>query len=103
MPSCRACTRTHSTWRGCTLRKDAHCQLVTYEGRPAPALAVSAAMSVPSFTEVLVDHRDSIATITINRPEQRNALSQTTMSELRAAFAWCRAAANVNVVVLTGA
>jgi enoyl-CoA hydratase/carnithine racemase len=60
-------------------------------------------MSAPTFADLLLESRDSIATITINRPEQRNALSAVTMSELRSAFAWCKQASDVNAVVLTGA
>jgi len=46
---------------------------------------------------------DGVATITINRPERRNALSWTVMSELRAAFEEAKADRDVRVVVLTGA
>ncbi len=73
------------------------------EGRLAPALFVYVAMNVPSFTDLLLDAGDSTATITINRPDQRNALSLGTMSELRSAFAWCKERSDVSVVVLTGA
>jgi enoyl-CoA hydratase/carnithine racemase len=44
-----------------------------------------------------------VARITIDRPERRNALSWTVMTELRAAFAAARADSEVRVVVLTGA
>jgi len=46
---------------------------------------------------------DGVATITINRPERRNALSWTVMSELRSAFEEAKADHEVRVVVLTGA
>jgi len=60
-------------------------------------------MNAPSFTHLLLDTGGSTATITINRPDQRNALSLGTMSELRSAFAWCKGRSDVHVVVLTGA
>src|SRR5881409_742677 len=60
-------------------------------------------MNAPSFTHLLLDTGGSTATITINRPDQRNALSLGTMSELRSAFAWCKERSDVHVVVLTGA
>jgi enoyl-CoA hydratase/carnithine racemase len=44
-----------------------------------------------------------VATVTINRPERRNALSWTVMTELRDALAAAKADADVRVVVLTGA
>jgi enoyl-CoA hydratase/carnithine racemase len=46
---------------------------------------------------------DHVATVTINRPERRNALSWTVMTELRQAFAEARRDDEVRVVVLTGA
>jgi enoyl-CoA hydratase/carnithine racemase len=44
-----------------------------------------------------------VATITIDRPERRNALGWTTIGELRDAFAQAKADSAVRVVVLTGA
>jgi enoyl-CoA hydratase/carnithine racemase len=44
-----------------------------------------------------------VATITINRPERRNALSWEVVGRLREEVAWCKASADVRVVVLTGA
>ena len=46
---------------------------------------------------------DHVATVTINRPERRNAMSWTVMTELRQAFAAAKADDEVRVVVLTGA
>ncbi len=60
-------------------------------------------MSAPTFGDLLFGVSDSIATVTINRPEQRNALSAATISELRSAFAWCKASSDVHAIVLTGA
>lgn len=60
-------------------------------------------MGEPSFTSLRYEVRDHVATVTINRPERRNALSWTVMSELRAAMAAAKADPDVRVVVLTGA
>jgi enoyl-CoA hydratase/carnithine racemase len=55
------------------------------------------------YESLLYDVDGAIATVTINRPERRNALSWTVMSELRDAFETAKADAAVRVVVLTGA
>jgi enoyl-CoA hydratase/carnithine racemase len=55
------------------------------------------------FESLLYDVKDHIAAITINRPERRNALSWTVMTELRQAFAAARTDHDARVVVLTGA
>jgi enoyl-CoA hydratase/carnithine racemase len=55
------------------------------------------------FESLLYDVADRVATITINRPERRNSLSWTVMTELRQAFARAKTDRDVNVVVLTGA
>lgn len=56
-----------------------------------------------AFESLLYDVRDYVCTITINRPDRRNALSWTVMSELRDAFRRARTDRDVRVVVLTGA
>jgi len=55
------------------------------------------------LSEVLFDVSDRIATVTLNRPEQRNPLSTTTLRELRVAMEAARADDVVRAVVLTGA
>ena len=55
------------------------------------------------YEALLFEVADGVATITINRPERRNALSWTVMSELRTAFEAAKADPSVRVVVLTGA
>src|SRR3954452_8912645 len=55
------------------------------------------------YEALLYDVSDGVATITINRPERRNALSWTVMSELRDAFEAAKADHEVRVVTLTGA
>jgi enoyl-CoA hydratase len=57
----------------------------------------------PRLEHVLLDVRDRVATVTLNRPEQRNPLSSGMLSDLRAALAWCRDEPEARVVVLTGA
>ena len=57
----------------------------------------------PALSDVLVEIHDSIATVTLNRPEQRNPLSASMTRDLKAALEWCRDEAGVAVVVLTGA
>src|SRR5258708_1719684 len=57
----------------------------------------------PSLGDVLVEIRESIATVMLNRPEQRNPLSASMMRDLRAALAWCKGEPAIAVVVLTGA
>ncbi len=53
--------------------------------------------------EVVSQVADRIATLTINRPEQRNALSPATLETLRAEFVRLGSDAEVRVIVLTGA
>jgi len=55
------------------------------------------------FDSLLYEVTDRVATVTINRPERRNSLSWTVMTELRVAFAAAKADPEVRVVVLTGA
>lgn len=54
------------------------------------------------YDSLLYDVAENVATIRINRPERRNALSWTVMTELRKAFAAAKADSAVRVVVLTG-
>jgi enoyl-CoA hydratase len=56
----------------------------------------------PRLDNVLVEVLGHVGTVALNRPEQRNALSSAMLHDLRAAFGWCREAAEVRVVVLTG-
>jgi enoyl-CoA hydratase len=52
---------------------------------------------------VLVDCADRIATVTLNRPDARNALSSRLLGELVSALAGAEADPGVDVVILTGA
>lgn len=55
------------------------------------------------YEELLYDVTDGVATLTLNRPEQRNALSGQMLGELVDALRRCREDEAVRAVVLTGA
>ncbi len=59
-------------------------------------------LATTSPTHVLVEATDGIASVTMNRPEKRNALSLELMQELIAAFAALGEDRSVKVVVLRG-
>ncbi|NMJ43920.1 enoyl-CoA hydratase [Roseomonas sp. JC162] len=56
-----------------------------------------------AFTEITYEVADRIATITLNRPEKRNAWSPVTEAEVREAFGLIAADDDVRAVILTGA
>jgi enoyl-CoA hydratase/carnithine racemase len=56
-----------------------------------------------SYEQLLYDVSDGVATVTLNRPEQRNALSAQMLTELVDALRTARDADEVRAVVLTGA
>jgi len=56
-----------------------------------------------NFENLLVEQKDSIAYVTINRPKVLNALNMATMSQLRAVFTQLKDDRDVRVVILTGA
>ncbi|WP_436644466.1 enoyl-CoA hydratase-related protein [Microbaculum sp. FT89] len=57
-----------------------------------------------SFSRILVDlDQRGLATVTINRPEARNAWDMETVTELTQAFETLRTSQTLRVVVLTGA
>jgi len=55
-----------------------------------------------ALEHVRYDVDGPVATITLNRPEQRNALAQQTLAELRTAFARAKDDDHVRAIVLTG-
>jgi enoyl-CoA hydratase/carnithine racemase len=57
----------------------------------------------PLLENVLIASHERVATVTLNRPEQRNPLSGVMLRDLRSALGWCRDEPEVRVVVLTGA
>ena len=54
------------------------------------------------FQNILTDSQGSIQTITINRPNQLNALNKLTIEELSTAFTNAEADAEIRVIVITG-
>jgi len=60
-------------------------------------------LAVVEFKHLLYGRRGAVATITINRPDNRNALSTETVGELRVALQQAKGDALVRVIVLTGA
>jgi len=57
----------------------------------------------PKLEQVLLSVDGHVATVTLNRPEQRNPLSSVMLRDLAAAFRWCQGERDVRAVVLTGA
>lgn len=51
---------------------------------------------------VLIEKRDGVGLVMINRPKQLNALNKQTLQEINAAFEGFREDAEVNVVIITG-
>ncbi len=61
--------------------------------------------TAPSIEEpaaILYEVTDRVATITLNRPRQRNAMNIALLDEMKAAFTQAEADENVDVVILTG-
>jgi naphthoate synthase len=59
--------------------------------------------TVKEYTDILYEHFEGIARITINRPEVRNAFRPLTLSELMDAFNHAHEAQDIGVILLTGA
>lgn len=58
---------------------------------------------MPDSRSVLIERHDAVATITVNRPDKRNALDEATRVALLAAFNQLQHDQTVRCVVLTGA
>jgi enoyl-CoA hydratase/carnithine racemase len=56
-----------------------------------------------TYTTILVDHSDAVATITLNRPNALNAINGQMLDELVAAFAELDDNSAVRVIIVTGA
>jgi len=56
-----------------------------------------------AYENLIVERRDGVAIVTVNRPEKLNALNDGVMDELDAAFAALGSDAEVRGVILTGA
>ena len=54
------------------------------------------------YNNLLVENKDGIAQVTINRPKKLNALNRETLAEIRQAFAELRQDDEVKVIILTG-
>src|SRR5258706_5606028 len=72
-------------------------------GAPAAAPTITQLTEFPPLEQVLLAVEGHVATITLNRPEQRNPLSGVMLRDLAAAFRWCQREPEVRVIVLTGA
>lgn len=55
-----------------------------------------------NYENILIEHNEAIATVTINRPAKLNALNKETIAELHHAFAALEMNPKVSVIVLTG-
>jgi len=55
-----------------------------------------------TFEHILIDETDAVATITINRPDRLNAMSQQTLAELTAAVDQVRDEGRMRAMILTG-
>jgi len=56
-----------------------------------------------TYENILLEKKNSIAYVTVNRPKVLNALNMATMEELRAAFSDIKSDAAIRVAILTGA
>lgn len=59
-------------------------------------------MKLPTFDNLLLTVEHHVATVTLNRPDKRNAFNDEVIQELTDAFAFCGEQDEVRVVVLTG-
>ncbi len=55
-----------------------------------------------TYENILVENKNSIAYVTVNRPKVLNALNMATLEELRAAFHDIKSDAAIRVAILTG-
>ncbi|MFW2178234.1 MULTISPECIES: enoyl-CoA hydratase/isomerase family protein [unclassified Moraxella] len=58
-------------------------------------------MNQPNFENLLLTIENHVATITLNRPDKRNAFNDEVISELTQAFRFCGEQADVRAVVLS--
>jgi enoyl-CoA hydratase/carnithine racemase len=64
---------------------------------------VPTSSDLPTYRTLLMSVDGGVATITLNRPQRRNAVGDSMQVELADAYRWCDRSADVAVVVLTGA
>ncbi len=67
------------------------------------ALKIPSGFEFMNFENILLEKKNSIAYVTVNRPKVLNALNMATMEELRAAFHEIKNDSSVRVVIFTGA
>src|SRR5450759_1426469 len=72
-------------------------------GIQAPRPTITTLAEFPPLDQALLAVEGHVATITLNRPEQRNPLSAVMLRDRAAALRWCQHEPAVRVVVLTGA
>jgi naphthoate synthase len=60
-------------------------------------------VSIRDYEDILYQHFDGIAKITINRPRVRNAFRPSTVNEMREALQDARRNPSIGVIILTGA
>jgi enoyl-CoA hydratase len=60
------------------------------------------AEGIMTYENILLEKKNSIAYVTVNRPKVLNALNMATMEELRAAFHDIKNDDSIRVVILTG-
>jgi naphthoate synthase len=60
-------------------------------------------VSIRDYEDILYQHYDGIAKITINRPRVRNAFRPSTVNEMREALQDARRNPSIGVIILTGA
>src|SRR5579859_2205376 len=68
----------------------------------SPCLCASVVKIIMNFENILLEKKNSIAYVTVNRPKVLNALNMATMEELRAAFHDIKNDQSVRVVIFTG-
>ncbi|MGH9449221.1 MAG: enoyl-CoA hydratase/isomerase family protein [Terriglobia bacterium] len=56
-----------------------------------------------TYETLLYETNEGVATVTINRPEKRNALNQTVLGDLRVYFETIESDASIRAVIITGA
>ena len=60
-------------------------------------------IAIPPLTTIAIELADGIAEIRLNRPERSYAMNEAMWQELRTAFNWADATAEVRVAILSGA
>ena len=55
-----------------------------------------------SYENILIEKKEGLATLTINRPKKLNALNKATIEELHTAFETLEDDANIKVIIVTG-